>query len=108
MSTALERVLGYRFKRPEILKAALTHRSFSAERKERDSNERLEFLGDSILAAVVAHGLYERHPEDDEGSLSKRKALLVSRDSLARWAKELGLGRHLHLGAGEDVSGAFG
>ena len=65
----------------------------------------MEFLGDSVLSAVVAHQLYESYPDEDEGRLSKRKALLVSRPSLARWAADLDLGRFLFLGAGEDQSG---
>ena len=101
----LEHALGYRFRKPELLRAALTHKSASAERGQPRSNERLEFLGDSVLSAIVAQHLYESHPTEPEGRLSKRKAALVSRPSLARWAEALGLGRHLILGPGEDSSG---
>jgi len=105
MTRTLEESMGFKFRRPELLRAALTHKSCSAGPALRPSNERLEFLGDGILSAVVAHGLYERHPDEDEGALSKRKAVLVSGASLAQWAKSLDLGRHLYLGPGEDVSG---
>lgn len=69
------------------------------------SNERLEFLGDSVLSAIVAQHLYETYPTEDEGRLSKRKAALVSRASLAQWAEELELGSYLILGPGEEASG---
>ncbi|MBI3552794.1 MAG: ribonuclease III [Elusimicrobia bacterium] len=101
----LEDLTGYRFKNPDLLKEALSHKSFASESKSGIYNERLEFLGDSILAAVVAHQLYEAYPRDDEGSLSKKKAMLVSRPSLAHWAAELELGSYLFLGVGEENSG---
>jgi len=97
----LEEVTGYRFRNPDLLKEALSHKSFASESKSGIYNERLEFLGDSILAAVVAHQLYEDYPKDAEGSLSKKKAVLVSRPSLARWAEQLDLGAYLFLGVGE-------
>jgi ribonuclease-3 len=102
---SLEGTIGYRFKAPELLKEALCHKSYASESKTRVYNERLEFLGDSILAAVVAHELYVGHPEEDEGGLSKRKSQLVSRPSLAHWAAEMDLGRYLYLGVGEETSG---
>lgn len=101
----LEEVIGYRFKDPRHLKEALSHKSFASESKSGIFNERLEFLGDSVLAAVVAHRLYVDYPEDAEGSLSKKKSQLVSRPSLARWAAELNLGAYLYLGVGEETSG---
>jgi ribonuclease-3 len=101
----LEDVIGYRFRDQKLLEEALSHKSYASESQSTVYNERLEFLGDSILSAVVAHELYVRHPEEAEGGLSKRKAHLVSRPSLAHWAGELGLGAHLLLGVGEDSSG---
>jgi ribonuclease III len=101
----LEEVIGYRFKRPQHLREALSHKSFASESKSGVFNERLEFLGDSILAAVVAHQLYIDYPGEDEGSLSKKKSQLVSRPSLAHWAAELNLGAYLYLGVGEETSG---
>jgi ribonuclease-3 len=103
--SSLEEKIGFRFRDPKLLREALTHKSFASENTVAGYNERLEFLGDSVLAVVVAKELFERNPAANEGRLSKLKSLLVSRPSLARWAKELGLGQHLYLGAGEDSSG---
>jgi ribonuclease-3 len=102
---ALEDVIGHRFKSPDLLKEALSHKSHASESRSGIYNERLEFLGDSILAAVVAHELYVSHPSEDEGHLSKRKSQLVSRASLAHWASEINLGAYLLLGVGEETSG---
>jgi ribonuclease-3 len=102
---SLESVLGHHFRRPELLEDALTHKSYAFEKGGRRHNERLEFLGDSVLAAVTAHRLYDRYPDEDEGRLSKRKAVLVSRPTLTRWALRIGLGRHLRLGSGEETTG---
>lgn len=105
MQPSLEEVIGYRFRHRDHLQEALTHKSHAAERKSGRHNERLEFLGDSVLALVVAHYLFELHPEENEGKLSKIKALLVSKTSLTAWARELDLGRFVHLGAGEEATG---
>ena len=101
----LEEVIGYRFREPELLKQALSHKSFASESGTGVYNERLEFLGDSVLAAVVAHTLYSEYPDEPEGTLSKKKSLLVSRPSLAAWAEDIGLGAHLYLGVGEETTG---
>jgi ribonuclease III len=105
MGKDLEDKLGYRFKRSELLKEALTHKSYAMERRLEPYNERLEFLGDSVLALVVAAELFRLHAGSNEGRLSKLKSLIVSRPSLALWADELKLGEHLFLGAGEETSG---
>ncbi len=97
---SLQRELGYHFKRLELLRQALTHRSFSA-----DHNERLEFLGDGILNMVVAMLLFERFPVLREGELSRLRASLVKQDALAQIAQELRLGDSLRLGEGELKSG---
>jgi ribonuclease-3 len=102
LSSWVERSLGYVFTDPELCHAALTHRSAGA-----DHNERLEFLGDSILNCSVARMLYDAHPEADEGALSRLRATLVSGEMLAQIAGELGLGDHLRLGPGELKSGGF-
>jgi ribonuclease-3 len=102
LSAWVERTFGHVFASPELLDAALTHRSAGA-----DHNERLEFLGDSILNCSVARMLYDAHPQADEGALSRLRATLVSGESLAQIAGDLGLGEHLHLGAGELKSGGF-
>lgn len=98
----LERSLGYRFRDPSLLRQALTHRSFG-----QPNNERLEFLGDSILNCVVAIALYERFDELREGEMSRLRASLVCQDGLHRIAKQLDLGEALRLGEGEMKSGGF-
>jgi ribonuclease-3 len=103
--TALERRLGYRFKRLDLLSLALTHRSWANEQGIPEHYERLEFLGDAVLGLVSAEWLYASHPELPEGELSKHKAQLVSRDALAKHAQELELGAALRIGVGEDRSG---
>jgi len=103
--TPLEKRLGYRFKRLDLLTLALTHRSYANEQGVPEHYERLEFLGDSVLGLVTAEWLYNEHPELPEGELSKLKAQLVSRDTLADHARELGLGTELKIGVGEDRSG---
>jgi len=96
----LEAALGHGFRRPESLRQALTHRSFGSPH-----NERLEFLGDSLLNCAVAGALYERFPELREGELSRLRANLVRQETLAGVARELGLGDCLRLGEGELKSG---
>lgn len=96
----LEARLGYRFSRAELLKQALTHRSYCAQH-----NERLEFLGDGVLNCVVGHLLYERFPQLPEGRLSRLRANLVNQQSLHAVALKLRLGEYLRLGEGEVKSG---
>lgn len=104
--TDLEKRLGHRFKRLDLLDLALTHRSWANEKGEPEHYERLEFLGDAVLGVVTAEWLYLRHPELPEGELSKLKAQLVSRTALAHHAQaRLGLGESLKLGVGEERSG---
>jgi ribonuclease III len=103
--TPFEKRLGYRFKRQDLLELALTHRSYANEQGVPEHYERLEFLGDAVLGLVTAQRLYEQHPELPEGELSKLKAQLVSRGSLASWAERLGLGQELRIGIGEERSG---
>jgi ribonuclease-3 len=104
-ATPLEKRLGHRFKRPDLLELAVTHRSWANEQGVPEHYERLEFLGDSVLGMVTAVWLYERHPELPEGELSKLKAQLVSRTSLAQHAERLDLGPSLRIGVGEERSG---
>lgn len=94
------RALGYRFSDQDLLEQALTHRSASGS-----NNERLEFLGDSILGFVIANELYERFPVASEGQLSRLRASLVKRDTLAKLARQFALGDYLNLGPGELRSG---
>jgi ribonuclease-3 len=105
MRPSIEEIIGYRFRNTELLLEALTHKSYAFERDAEKHNERLEFLGDSVLSVVVARLLFDDHPEEDEGRLSKHRASLVSRASLARWADRINLGPHLRLGSGEESTG---
>lgn len=105
MPTELETIIGYCFKDTAILKEALTHKSFAGEHRSIHHNERLEFLGDSILGAFVADYIYCQCPHSEEGVLSKIKSNLVSRHNLYLWAKQLELGRFLRLGHGELSTG---
>jgi ribonuclease III len=95
LSAWVERSFGYVFSQPELCCAALTHRSAGARH-----NERLEFLGDSILNCAVARMLYEADRSADEGALSRQRASLVSGETLAQIAAELGVGEHLRSAAG--------
>jgi ribonuclease-3 len=90
---------------PELLSLALTHRSFAYENGGIPHNERLEFLGDSVLGQAVTVRLFTRHPELDEGSLAKRRASVVSTVALAEVARAIGLGDHVRLGRGEILTG---
>lgn len=89
----------------ELLELALTHRSFSYENGGVPHNERLEFLGDSILGQAVTVMLYTENPDLDEGDLAKRRASLVSAVALAEVARRIGLGAHIRLGRGEELTG---
>ncbi|MHB8755217.1 MAG: ribonuclease III [Candidatus Acidiferrales bacterium] len=101
---SLEGKLGYRFENIEVLERALTHRSHIFNSDER-SNERLEFLGDSVLGLAVSRVLVARFPKWNEGDLSKARARLVSAVSAENAAHRLGLGEHLRLGPGEEKTG---
>jgi ribonuclease-3 len=90
---------------PELLSLALTHRSWAYENGQVPHNERLEFLGDSVLGQAVTVRLYTGHPDLDEGMLAKRRASVVSTVALAEIARGIDLGRHLLLGRGEDLTG---
>lgn len=103
--TRLEKSLGYRFKRHELLDLALTHRSHAYERGREEHYERLEFLGDAVLGLVAAEWLYRAYPDRPEGDLSKLKSQLVNRLTLAEHARWLGLGGELLLGVGEERTG---
>ena len=97
-----EQTLGHRFARPGLLGLALTHSSAPSNGR---SNQRLEFLGDRVLGLVVAQALYERFPDEEEGALAPRLAALVRRDTLARVARDIGLGGHVVMSQGEEESG---
>lgn len=90
---------------PELLSLALTHRSWAYEHGQVPHNERLEFLGDSVLGQAVTVRLYTSNPTLDEGVLAKRRAAVVSTVALAEVARGIGLGAHIKLGRGEDQTG---
>jgi ribonuclease-3 len=90
---------------PELLSLALTHRSWAYENGQGPNNERLEFLGDSVLGLAVTVRLFTGHPDLEEGSLAKRRAGVVSTVALAQIARGIGLGEHLMLGRGEILTG---
>ena len=99
--------LGYAFTNPSLLLEALTHRSFKNENPglATADNERLEFLGDSIVGLVAASMVYDQFPESDEGELTRRRADLVSEKGLSEAAEAIGVGPALRLGKGEEKSG---
>lgn len=98
-------VSGHRFAERSLLGLAMSHRSWCAENNGAESNERLEFLGDSILQWVVTELIYRAHPSLDEGELTDLRKSLVNAETLAVIAGEIGLGRWIRLGAGEDAAG---
>ena len=96
-------ILDYQFKHLDLLEQALTHRSYS----RNNNNERLEFLGDSVLNLAISEHIYHRQPEADEGELSRIRSSLVKQEALARVARDIGLGDFIYLGGGELKSGGF-
>ncbi|HEX6087118.1 MAG TPA: ribonuclease III [Thermoanaerobaculia bacterium] len=102
-----EQRIGYTFQKRELLRRALTHKSYSHEAKELDvrHNETFEFLGDSVLGFVIGDFLFNHFPHLDEGALSKMKAFLVSAPSLAAKARHYGMGDVILLGVGEEKTG---
>lgn len=102
----VEAALGIFFNDKEILFRSLVHDSFVYENEEiKRSNERLEFLGDSVLGLIISHLIYTKYPNWQEGDLALLKSSLVSSESLAERAKDIDLGSYLFLGKGEDASG---
>ena len=100
--TSLCNKLGYTFNDLSLLTTALSHRSVG-----KNNNERLEFLGDSVIGYVMAEELYQRFNDEDEGNLSRYRSLLVKGDTLASIARQIGVGQYLKLGGGELKSGGF-
>ena len=103
----LEAVIGYKFRNISLLQNALTHSSYANERWHNSllSNERLEFLGDSVLGMLVAEYLYRNFPNRPEGELTRMRADMVCEQTLAAAANRIGLGEHLLLGHGEEQGG---
>lgn len=106
----LEAKLGYKFKNIQYLETALTHSSYSNELKLKgkvvECNERLEFLGDSVLSIIAANYLFNKYPGFPEGELTRRRAVIVCRDALSSYAKSINLGDFLFLGNGEEKNNA--
>lgn len=101
-----EKIIGITFRNKELIHEALSHSSYANEKKkQRRSNERLEFLGDSVLSIVVSQFLFENYPELPEGELTKIRAALVCEKSLHRFALQISLGDYLLLGKGEEHTG---
>ncbi len=98
----LAKKLGLKFNNPELFRRALTHRSADSR-----NNERLEFLGDSVLGFVIAECLYEKFSTADEGVLSRLRSILVNQTALAQLARQLNVGEYLILGSGELKSGGY-
>jgi ribonuclease-3 len=102
----LEEEIGINFRNLSLVDDAFTHRSYIFEHSEsKDSNERLEFLGDAVVGMAVCGYLYQKFPQFDEGELSHIKSKVVSRSCLARKARKLNLGRYLLIGKGEETTG---
>lgn len=102
LAKLLQSTIGYEFENDALLSDAMTHRSAKG-----DHNERMEFLGDAILGFVIGHALYDRFPDEREGTLTHLRSVLVNRQSLAGLARELSLGDYLHLAPSEKRSGGF-
>lgn len=106
MINEFEEKLGYHFKNPSYLATALTHSSYANENKSAGcSNERLEFLGDSVLGVVVADYLYKNYPNMPEGDLTKNRAALVCEKACCNFSRQIGVGDYLRLSHGEQNSG---
>lgn len=101
----LERRIGYSFKDKGLLRTAMTHSSYANETRQGECNERLEFLGDSVLSIVVSEYIYNNFTKKKEGDLTRLRASLVCEPTLAVFARKLGLGEFLLLGKGERRSG---
>ncbi len=104
---ALQQTIGYNFKKIENLLLALTHSSFANENKEEgfESNERLEFLGDSVLSLVISENIFNNYKDLSEGEMTKTRANVVCESTISKCSLNIGLGNYLILGKGEELSG---
>src|SRR5210317_1333247 len=100
----INRILDYEFKNPALLELALTHKSYANEMASKNiyGNERLEFMGDAVLGAVISHIIMKRYEVFSEGDLSKMRAAVVNKEALAGILKKLGINRFIILGIGEQ------
>lgn len=102
----LEKTIGYRFNNKDYLDRALTHSSYNREKNTKHmDNERLEFLGDAFLDAIIGVELFHRMADESEGRLTKTRALIVCEKALADAARKIELGRYLNMGHGEEIAG---
>lgn len=99
-----QKSIGYKFKDERLLLEALTHKSFSNEHHLKYNNERLEYLGDSIIDFVIAYILFEKFPDSNEGLLSRLRAALVNEKELSNIARHIGLNKYIILGRGEQIT----
>lgn len=102
---SIEQAIGYTFHDRSLLKLALTHSSACNEKTAGHNNERLEFLGDSVLGFITAEYLWNAHPDLPEGQLTRRRASAVCEKALAGYARKFGLGNFLYMGRGEEMTG---
>lgn len=103
---SFEEEIGYKYQNPALMEEALTHSSYTNEGKnDKSCNERLEFLGDSVLSLVVAENLFTHYTHLPEGELTKLRAFLVCEKSLYEFAEKINLGRYIRMGKGEDHTG---
>lgn len=104
--SCLEREIAYAFENKSVLREALTHSSYAnelrAKKQNAECNERLEFLGDAVIAAIVSEYLYREYPDLPEGELTSRRKAVVQSSALASYARRIGLGEYLYLGNGEE------
>jgi len=101
----LQKSIGWTFSNLELLKEALTHKSFASEHTIHYDNQRLEYLGDAVVQIAITQHLFRRYPKCQEGELTKMRSAIAKEESLATIAREIGLGEHLLLGKGETDSG---
>ena len=97
----LQQVIGYEFKNPELLREAMTHKSYAAEWNVKYDNQRLEFFGDAVVELVLTKCLYNRYTGLQEGDLTKIRSAVVNQDSLAKFARSIELGKYMQFGQGE-------
>ncbi len=98
----LQNSLGMSFRNTDLLKEAMTHKSYASEKNVKYDNQRLEFLGDAVLQIILTKYLFTRYPESQEGDLTKMRSALANQETLASFAKTLSLGEYLMLGKGES------
>ena len=106
MFNDLEELIGYRFKNHSLLEEALIHSSYTKKNeKEKKNNQRMEFLGDSVLGLIVNEYIYRHFSSFSEGEMTKIKSVIVSTATLSKWADSISIGKYIKLGKGESITG---